>query len=62
MISNESISVLGPGPAAYDNLSPLKSIVHRKLSKGIPIFKQPSDLDERVKKMLNVSSTDDLLK
>ena len=60
MISNESLSILGPGPAAYENLKPLKSLIHKKLTKGSPVMKQPSALDERVKKLLNVSSTEDL--
>ena len=62
MISNESISILGPGPAAYDNLKPLKSLIHKTLAKGSPVMRQPSALDERVKKLLNVSSTEDLQK
>ena len=45
MISNESLSILGPGPAAYENLKPLKSLIHKKLTKGSPIMKQPSELD-----------------
>ena len=62
MITNESISILGPGPAAYDNLQPLKKLIHKKLTKGSPLMKQPSTLDERVKKIHNVSSTEDLHK
>ena len=61
MITNEGfISILGPGPAAYDNLKSLKNM--QKLSKGCPVIKKPSALDERVKKLLNVSSTEDLHK
>ena len=59
MITDEVISILGPGPAAYDNL---KSKVQPKSAKGGPILRKPSELDQRVKKLLNVESKEDLHK
>ena len=52
-------SILGPGPADYDNL---KSKVQTKLARGGPIIRKPTELDQRVKKMLNVVSSEDLFK
>ena len=59
MISNESISKLGPGPAAYDQLKSLKNVVVQRAKVG-PIIKKPHELDARVKKKLNISSSEDM--
>jgi len=61
MISNEQPERLGPGPAAYDHLKSLKKMVVTKGREG-PVFRAPSDLNEKVKQKLNVSSSEDLLK
>lgn len=48
MISNEQSERLGPGPAAYDHLKSLKKMVVTKGREG-PVFRAPSDLNEKVK-------------
>ena len=61
MISNESISLLGPGPAAYNHLKSLKNVIVTKAKVG-PVLRKPHELDARVKKKLNISSSEDLFK
>ena len=61
MISNESISELGPGPAAYNHLRSLKNVVVQRAKFG-PVIRPPHELDARVKKKLNVSSSEDFFK
>lgn len=61
MITNESVSQLGPGPAAYNQLRSLKNVVVQKTKVG-PVIKKPHEIDARVKKKLNVSSSEDLIK
>ena len=48
MISNEPPERLGPGPAAYDHLKSLKKMVVTGGREG-PVFRAPSDLNEKVK-------------
>ena len=61
MITNGSISKLGPGPAAYDHLRALKYTVTSNAKVG-PVIRKPHELADKVKKNLNVSSSEDLLK
>ena len=61
MISNESISQLGPGPAAYNHLKSLKNVVVQRAKLG-SVIRKPHELDARVKKKLNISSSEDLFK
>ena len=61
MISNEGISKLGPGPAAYNHLRSLKNAVVQRTKLG-PVIRKPHELDARVKKNLNISSSEDLFK
>ena len=60
MITNELINRIGPGPAAYDYLSALKKVISNKW-KG-PVIKKPSELDDRVRMKLNVSTSRDTSK
>lgn len=61
MISNESISHLGPGPAAYNHLRSLKNVVVQKAKVG-PVIRKPHEINARIKKNLNISSSEDLFK
>ena len=61
MISNESVSKYGPGPAAYNHLRSLKNVVVQKAKVG-PVIRKPHEIDARVKKKLNISSSEDLFK
>ena len=60
MITNDIINRMGPGPAAYDHLRSLKNLMANNWHG--PVIKKPSELDDRVKKKLNVSSSEDLFK
>lgn len=59
MITNEITNRLGPGPAAYDHLKALKKVIVSNAKVG-PIIRKASNLNERIKKNLNVSSSEDL--
>lgn len=60
MITNEIINRSGPGPAAYDYLDALKKVISNNWQG--PVIKRPSELDERIKMKLNVSTSEDLFK
>ena len=60
MITNEIINRLGPGPAAYDNISALKKVISNNWQG--PVIKRPTKLEDRSKTKLYASKSGDLLK
>ena len=59
IISNESIDLVGPGPAVYNPLDSIKNVTAKK-QKATTVMRQPSEIDHRVRKLHKVSSLSEL--